>query len=210
MKRSAGRGDNAEERILDAADRVLARNGYRVMTMEDLAREAGLPTGVIYLHFPSKSDVILAHVDRIASAVLDGLHRIAASSASPAEKIRQMILLRVMHRFESVQHYPETIFEVIRDLGPQLLQQRENHFAAEARVFAEVLASAEGLLNVSPPERTASAAAIISATNALLPYNLSASDLGRRRELAEKTERIATMLLQGLLRSDRGPKRRAA
>ncbi|HSH39702.1 MAG TPA: hypothetical protein VK993_13075 [Chthoniobacterales bacterium] len=87
----------------------------------------------------------------------------------------------------------------------------EKHFAAEARVFAEVLKEAQSVVTIVPEERTAAAAAIISATNALLPYNLSASELGRRREASRgKAERIATMLLLGLLRPGRASKRRAA
>ncbi len=202
--------DAIDEAILDATDRLLARDGYRQMTMDDLAHETGIAKSVIYLHFPAKTDVILAHIDRIALGVLQGLQRIAVSADAPAEKIRRMIMLRVMQRFDSVQHYPETISEVIRDLGPELLQQRDKHFAAEARVFCEVLKAAENAVAFAPQERSAVAAAIIAATNALLPYNLSAADLGRRREVADKADRIATMLLLGLLRPDRGPKRRAA
>lgn len=210
MKAAAVSPDEIEDRILDAADRLLARDGYRQMTMNDLAREAGVEKSAIYLHFPSKGDVLLAHIDRIASDVVDGLQRIAASSAAPAEKIRRMITLRVMQRFDSVQHYPEAVSEVIHDLGPQLLQQRENHFGAEARVFAEVLKEAENVVAVPPQERMAVAAAIIAATNALLPYNLSPSELGRRRDVADKADRIANMLLLGLLRPERASKRRAA
>ena len=210
MKSSPPRTEQIEEAVLDAADRLLARDGYPALTMEGLASEAGIAKSAIYLHFRSRSDVILAHIDRIAARVVADLQRIAASSAAPAEKIRQMILLRVMQRFDSVQHYPETIAEVIHDVGPVLLQQRENHFAAEARIFIDVLKDAEGLLAIQPEERSAVANAIISATNALLPYNLSTSELAKRREVADKADRIASMLLRGLLRPDRGPKRRAA
>ena len=210
MKSPAAQTEQIEEAVLDAADRLLAREGYPALTMEALALEAGIAKTAIYLHFRSKSDVILGHIDRIAARVVAGLQRIAASSAPPAEKIRQMILLRVMQRFDSVQHYPETVAEVIHDVGPALLQQRENHFAAEARIFIDVLKDAEGLLAIQPEERSAVANAIISATNALLPYNLSTAELAKRREVADKADRIASMLLRGLLRPDRGPKRRAA
>ena len=210
MKLAAVDHEEVEHRLLAAADRLLARDGYRRMTMDDLARESGIEKTLIYLHFPTKGDVLLAHIDRIASDVVGGLQRIAASSAAPAEKIRRMITLRVMQRFDSVQHYPEAVREVIHDLGPLLLQQRENHFTAEARVFAEVLKEGENVVAVPPQERTAVAAAIIAATNALLPYNLTPSDLGRRRDVADKADRIANMLLLGLMRPERAPKRRAA
>ena len=210
MKAPTPRAEQIEETILDAADRLLARDGYQQMTMDDLAQESRLTKGVIFLHFPAKADVILAHIDRIAARVLDGLERIAASSASPADKIREMIVLRVMHRFDSVQHYPETVAAVVHDLGPSLLQQREKHFSAEAKILAKVLAQAEGAIAIEPHERSAVANAVIAATNSLLPSNLSASELTRRREIAEKADRIATMLLRGLLRPDRSAKRRAA
>src|SRR5437763_1237801 len=46
----------AAGRILDAADRLLARYGYQKMTVDDLAREAGIGKGTVYLSFPGKSE----------------------------------------------------------------------------------------------------------------------------------------------------------
>jgi len=45
---------DVRDAILDAAERLLARYGYRKMTMDDLASEAGIGKGTTYLHFPSK------------------------------------------------------------------------------------------------------------------------------------------------------------
>ena len=53
------------EAILDAVDRRLARLGYKKMTVEGLAEEAGIGKGTVYLHFPSKEEEVLSHVDRI-------------------------------------------------------------------------------------------------------------------------------------------------
>ncbi|MCK7478511.1 MAG: TetR/AcrR family transcriptional regulator [Candidatus Moduliflexus flocculans] len=36
------------------------------MTMQDVARQVGIGKGTIYLHFPSKEELVLAHIDRIA------------------------------------------------------------------------------------------------------------------------------------------------
>lgn len=55
------------EAILDAVDRRLARFGYKKMTVEGLAEEAGIGKGTVYLHFPSKEEAVLSHVDRAAS-----------------------------------------------------------------------------------------------------------------------------------------------
>jgi hypothetical protein len=39
---------------------------------------------------------------------------------------------------------------------------------------------------------------LITATNALLPYSLSVEELGRRRDVEARTERLVELLLAGL------------
>ena len=187
------------ELILDATDRLLARFGYRKMTIDDVAREAGIGKGTVYLHFTSKEDVVLSHVDRIVQRVLDRLITIAAGEAAPDEKLREMLLLRVLFRFDSVQQYTESISEVLRDLRAPLLERRERFFEEEAKVFASVLRAGQRAGVFRPHEALPTARALITATNALLPFNLSARELGKRRELESSVSRIADIVLRGLL-----------
>ena len=63
------------DRLLDAAERLLARLGYQKTTMEDLAREAGLGKRTIYLHFAGKEEVMLSTIDRIVKRLLGSLRR---------------------------------------------------------------------------------------------------------------------------------------
>ena len=44
-----------EQRILDAASRLIAHYGYDKTTVSDVAREAGVSKGAIYLHWKSKT-----------------------------------------------------------------------------------------------------------------------------------------------------------
>jgi AcrR family transcriptional regulator len=80
MKRSMRDRENMKDLILDAADRLLARRGYRKMTIEDLARDVGIGKGTIYLFFPSKEAIVLSYVDRIFNRLLENLRKIAALS----------------------------------------------------------------------------------------------------------------------------------
>lgn len=49
-----------EARILDAAARLIAHYGYDKTTVSDIAREAGISKGAIYLHYSSKEDLFEA------------------------------------------------------------------------------------------------------------------------------------------------------
>jgi AcrR family transcriptional regulator len=53
-----------EERLLDAAATLLVRWGYRKTTMDDVAREAGVGKGTIYLHWKDKNDLFRAAIWR--------------------------------------------------------------------------------------------------------------------------------------------------
>jgi AcrR family transcriptional regulator len=53
-----------EERLLDAAVTLLVRWGYRKTTIDDVAREAGVGKGTIYLHWKDKNELFRAAILR--------------------------------------------------------------------------------------------------------------------------------------------------
>ena len=188
-----------EELILEAADRLLARYGYRKMTIDDLAREAGIGKGTVYLHFRSKEDVVLSHMDRIVNRVMARLKEIAASDAPPATKLSEMMVARVMIRFDSVQHFTENISEVLRDLRAALLQRREGYFEEEAKLLSGVLREGQRAGAFRRHEALATARTLVLASNSLLPFSLSTQELGKRREVEQAASRIADLVLEGLV-----------
>ena len=74
------------DRILDATECLLTRLGYRKMTMDDVAQEAGIGKRTIYVHFPSKEEVALASIDRVVDRLTTRLRELAARrwAAGPA------------------------------------------------------------------------------------------------------------------------------
>ncbi len=53
-----------EERLLDVATTLLVRWGYRKTTIDDVAREAGVGKGTIYLHWKDKNELFRAAIWR--------------------------------------------------------------------------------------------------------------------------------------------------
>ena len=189
-----------KDAILDATDRLLARFGYRKMTVEDIAVEAGIGKGTIYLHFASKEEVVLSHVDRIVDRLKQQhLAIIARSEITAPERIRRMLLARVLFRFDSIQHYTQSLNDLLAALRPGLLARRAKYFEEEAQIFAEVLAEGRASGEFQFENELATARALLEATNGLLPYSLSTSELGERKEVERRTSAIADLLLHGLL-----------
>jgi AcrR family transcriptional regulator len=194
-------------RILDAADRLLGRFGFRRMTIDDLAKEAGIGKGTVYLSFRSKEDVALACIDRMVRDLLAALESIAREDRPAPERLHRMLVLRVVHRFDYARHHHESIDELLAALRPRLLERRAQHFAAETRVLAAVVAQGTGAGTLTARSPRATAEAMILATNALLPYSLGVRELGRRAEIVRRAARVADLVLHGVIAAPSGARK---
>jgi len=184
-------------RILDAADRLLVRHGFRRMTVDGVAVEAGIGKGSVYLHFDSKEDVALSCIDRMAAGVAARLEAIAAGPAPAARRLRAMLRARVLDRFDYARRHAPSIDEKLAVMRQAMLERRARHFAAEAAVLDRVVEQGRraGELTPGPPDV---GRALVTATNALLPYSLSTREIGRRAALARAAEQVIDLLLAGL------------
>jgi AcrR family transcriptional regulator len=170
------------------------------MTVDDIAHEAGIGKGTMYLYFPSKEEVALSWFDRANQALQKHLREIAGSASAPADRLRKMLLVRVMTRFDNAQNFVESLDELFAAVRPSLLARRTRYHDAEAAIFSAVLEDGRRDGSFELSDVNAAAYALLLATNSLLPYSLSASQLGRRDEIEMKTSWIADLLLNGLLR----------
>jgi TetR/AcrR family transcriptional regulator, fatty acid metabolism regulator protein len=87
-------GDKREA-ILRAAITVFAHNGYFNSKVADIAREAGVADGTVYLYFKSKEDILHSIFDRSVEEALDAARNQVARVADPREKLRQIALLHL-------------------------------------------------------------------------------------------------------------------
>jgi len=197
--RHVARRKDIRDLILDAADVLLGKYGYKKMTMDDVARQVGIGKGTIYLHFPGKEELVLAHIDRIAERVVAQLGEIAASPESPERCLAKMLAARVLVRFDSVVHYSQNLSDLLASVRAPLLARREAHFDKEAAVLEDVLREGARTGALDCPDPQAAARVLIQSTNSLLPFNLSARELGRREEVEAQVTRIADLLIKGLL-----------
>jgi AcrR family transcriptional regulator len=191
------------ELILNAAERLIGVLGYSKTTVEDIARAADVGKRTVYVYFPSKEEVMLCTIDRIVDRLTTRLRSIAASDQPRADAVRAMLLERVLFRFDSVRDYRHGLDELFASLRPAYLARRKAYFDAEALEFAGVLSDGRANGEFDIPDPTTAAEALLLATNSLIPYALSASELGRREDVEARAERIADLLLNGLCRTVR-------
>lgn len=187
------------DRLLDAADRLLADGGYESMTVEALAREVGIGKGSVYLLFPSKQEVALAAIDRNADRVLASLREIAAGGDAAPVRLHAMLRARILERFDYARGHSGSLDDLLAAFRSELLARRATQFTREATLFARVLGEGIAAREIARVPPRAAAEALITATNALLPFSLSTTELGHRRTVLARAERLIRLLLTGVV-----------
>ncbi|MBB5886876.1 TetR/AcrR family transcriptional regulator [Xanthomonas sp. LMG 8992] len=79
------------QRILLAARRLIAADGFRGAPVTSVAAEAGVSTGLIYRHFPSKAELFVEVLTAAVEHELTILRAIAAAPAPAAQRLRDAI-----------------------------------------------------------------------------------------------------------------------
>jgi TetR/AcrR family fatty acid metabolism transcriptional regulator len=83
------------QQIIDAAIRVFARNGYYNSRVSDIAREAGIASGTIYLYFKTKDEILVTMFREKMAAWVAQVRREIAAEPDAIHKVRQLVALHL-------------------------------------------------------------------------------------------------------------------
>ena len=152
---SAARAPAADKRraILDAAIRVLARQGYHGTRVSDIADEAGVAYGLVYHYFGSKDQVLNELFTERWSLLLQASEQVDREGGTPREKLSAIAGFII----ESYRHDPDLmkviIVEVTRaanSFGRTHLPEIRKAYDAIAKIVADAQASGEFRADVDP------------------------------------------------------------
>ncbi|ANB00579.1 TetR/AcrR family transcriptional regulator [Mycobacteroides chelonae] len=175
------------ERILDGALRAAEEHGIRHLTMDLIAKYAGVARVTIYGHYPNKDAIVAAIVERELSSILAMLEPMTETDTEPMERyvemfvfgyewLRDHVLLQRLIRTE-----PETILPYAAYESPFLAVGRHHISGWMAKAFAD----AGGEHEVADFDDAAELAVRITQSLVLSPvsrYDLS--DTQQVREIA--------------------------
>ena len=138
--------ERRRQQIMVAAKRVFTDKGFNKATMEDIAKEAELSPGTLYLYFKNKDELYASLSLRILQYLMIRLEHVNAEPFADAEQrlnalkeamfdvyeFDPLILINMFHMQSS---------ETLKNLSPDLLGQIEslsrNSLKAMANIFEE-------------------------------------------------------------------------
>lgn len=149
--RGAGRDDDTESRILDAAHAVFLRKGTAGARMQDIAKQAGVNHALVHYYFRTKDRLAEAVFRRAAVKLLPPAVAILASDIPLDEKVRRVIdheltqLAETPHLpgylLSELDHHPERATQLLQALTgldpdrvrPQIFDTLQKQIAERVR-----------------------------------------------------------------------------
>lgn len=94
-KSSRNGASGKRESILRAATRVFARNGYFNSKVADIARQADVADGTVYLYFKSKEEILHSIFDQNMAEAIAAGRLLIEKLRDPGEKLRRIAMLHL-------------------------------------------------------------------------------------------------------------------
>ena len=148
-------GGDKRERILAAAERIFARHGFFAARVSEVAKEAGVADGTIYLYFKSKDDLLISVFENRMAHVNDQL-RTAIADLPPGEQLRAFI--RAYLRMVSDEPTAVEVLTIELRQSSKFMKEYDNpQFADFLRMLGGIIADgqARGELDATIPSHVA-------------------------------------------------------
>ena len=189
------RDPDKPQQIIDAAVRVFARNGFYNSRVSDIAREAGIASGTIYLYFKTKDEILVTLFREKMAEWVALVRRELAAERNPLAKIRKIVALH----FKVLEENPDLaeVVQVELRQGQKFFRGASAHeVSAYFDVINDVLEEGvgAGLIRRDLPVKVATKM-LFGAMDQLATSWV----LGKRGyRLTEAAEPVATIFLQGV------------
>lgn len=187
------------DRILEAAQDVFARKGYRDTGMEDIASESQTSKGGLYFHFPNKQSIFLALLNQMASLLLSRVRQAMDNEPDLAEK-GDVALQTVLHTFANHPRLTRLFLIEAPGAGHEFnakLIEMHASFAAIIKAYLQE-AQAAGLISPELNTEIASIAWFGAINEVVMRWVLSKQLEGQPKQLEEVYPTLREILRRGL------------
>jgi AcrR family transcriptional regulator len=179
------------ERVLQAARELFAERGADV-TMEEVARRAGVGVGTIYRRFPSKEQLYAAVSHAACTDTRHVLQAAAQSAPDPVAKLRALVVVQY-RRSERL----ATLIDLrpLEAAGCGAPHESQELYDALHTMLAEVIAEGQRRGELRPGDPAVLAAMCLELLNPRAFQSIARASGGTPDEVAE---RIVEFILHGL------------
>jgi AcrR family transcriptional regulator len=137
--------ERRRQQIIVAAKRVFSDKGFNKATMEDIAQEAELSPGTLYLYFKNKEELYASLSLRILQYLKIRMEHVNAENLEPEKKLEALMeAMYDVYEFDPliiINMFHLQSSETLKNLSPQLLSEikalSQKSIGSIARIFSD-------------------------------------------------------------------------
>lgn len=136
------RGEEKYWMILNAAKQVFARDGFYNSKVSEIAREAHVADGTIYLYFKNKDDILISLFEKELQRIINAVKKDLADITEPSEK-----LVRFCDAHLSIIDSDRALAEVIqvelRQSNKFMREYKNKYFLSYLSIIGDIVAEGQ-------------------------------------------------------------------
>ncbi|MGQ9813429.1 MAG: TetR/AcrR family transcriptional regulator [Dissulfurimicrobium sp.] len=126
------------EKIIQSSIKVFARNGFFNSRIADIAKEANVAEGTIYLYFNNKYDILITIFEEEIGKIIARVKQELALLDSPEEKLERFAALH-LSLVEDNRELAEIIQVELRQSSKFMKEYRNKKFAEYVNIISQIV-----------------------------------------------------------------------
>ena len=188
--------DSKEEKkeiLINAARDVLAKYGFKKVTLEDIAEKAGLAKTSVYHYFNSKEEILTAVIRRELNRLLNRMRNAVEKKSTSEKKLIGLVKERYVF-LQEMKSLTGSNMDILQEVGPMVRAERDRFLGAEMELLKEVILDgiARDEFFVEDPELLA-----LVAISALRGIDDTFMMYGKHERITEGIEGMMNLLTYG-------------
>ncbi len=125
-------------KIIDAATKVFAKRGFYQAKISEIAKEAGIADGTVYIYFENKDDILISLFEEQMKSVLNNMVSRISEEDDPVRKF-EIFALTHLRLIEEHKDMAEIIQVELRQSSKFMKEYRNEKFAQYLDIIGEII-----------------------------------------------------------------------
>ncbi len=125
-------------KIIRAATKVFAKKGFFNARISDIAKEAKVADGTIYLYFNNKVDILLSVFEQEIGKLIDQVVQLLAKEENPIQRLK-IFITNHLEEMRKNRYLAEVIHIELRQTSKLIRDYRKNKFCEYLDIIATII-----------------------------------------------------------------------
>src|SRR3989339_1640127 len=132
------KAENKHAKIIVAATKVFAKKGFFTARISDIAKEAKVADGTIYLYFNNKYDILLSVFEEEVGKIVENTENLLSLEGDPM-KMLEIFITQHLIAMKKNKNLAEVIQIELRQTNKVIKEYRDNKFSEYTGIIADII-----------------------------------------------------------------------